>query len=179
MAQHLRPEDVGDDFLRQAKAIDDSINNSSWNKKVIGQAMIVNVQVGFLKGEDPEGKKWMSSAAKTKLGGKFAESYKKRPSDDSPVTASSLRLTDSGQLREHYDIVHYDKNDVVVGPVGERNINIATSAETRWGNTITGWGDRGLAILDSIVRAVIDDIARGKRIRSSGYVTSAGLTRGF
>ena len=176
--QYLGIEDVPEDFTKQLTALNKSFNARAWNKKVIGGAMILNVQTGFLRQEDPKGNKWKSSAPETQFAGKFSVNYKKR-SDGSPVTASSLRLTDSGELRESYDVVKVMKDNVEVGPKGNRNQTIALAAEENWKNHIVGWGPRGIRILDHIISRALDYIIQGKVPPRVGYITSGGETRGF
>ena len=81
----------------------------------------------------------MSNAAETQAGGRFAASYKKRPSG-AAVTADKVRLTDTAQLRGSYKVLSVDPDQVTVGPQDERNVTIATVAETVWHNAIAGWG---------------------------------------
>jgi hypothetical protein len=59
------------------------------------------------------------------------------------VTPDKIRLTDTGELRGSYKILAATADMVEVGPEGERNINIATRAETDWGNAIAGFGPEG------------------------------------
>lgn len=178
--QYLGIKDLPKDFEDQMKALDKSLSSKQWNTKVVGGAMVVNVVSGFLKQEDPKGKKWKSSAKVTKFGGRFSESYKKRPSGD-PVTASSLRLSDTGDdgLRGSYDVLWASRSNVEVGPVGPRNRRIAEAAETSWGNHIVGWGKRGITILDHVVSTALNYVMAGRTPPRVGYITSAGKLRGM
>jgi hypothetical protein len=184
--QYLGIEQVPEDFRKQIRALNKSFDNIDWNKRVIGGAMVVNVNMGFLRQENPKGVKWKSNAPKTKFGGKFSVNYRTR-SDGSPVTASSLRLTDSGDLRESYDVLKVMKNDVEVGPLAgggqidgrHRNQFIAEIAETKWKNHIVGWGKRGTDLLDHIISRALDYIAQGKLPPKVGYITKTGELRGM
>ena len=174
MIQHLRLNQFDDDFKKQAKALDKTFDSKTWNQKVIGRAMVVNVVTGFLRQEDPNGKKWKSSAAKTKFGGRFSADYKKRPSG-LPVTPSSLRLNDSGDFMGSYDVLWASKKDVEVGPIGSRNRRIAEAAETTWKNPIVGWGKRGKIIVDKQIEVALDRIAKGKPLGVLGFTPTAGM----
>jgi len=181
--QYLGIKDLPKDFEDQMKALDKSLSSKQWNKKVVGGAMVLNVQVNFLKGEGPDGKKWKSTADETQFGGKFAKSYKYR-SDKTKVTASSLRLSDTEKFRESYDVLWASKSNVEVGPVNTRgetfdNRQIAKVAETKWKNHIVGWGKRGKQIMDHIVSRALDYVMMGKTPPKVGYITSAGKLRGM
>jgi len=176
--QYLGIEDVPRDFEKQMKALNKSLSSKQWNKKVIGGAMVVNVVVGFLKGVDPNDKKWKSNAAKTKFSGKFAEAYNKRPSGKT-VNASSLRLNDSGDFMESYDVLWASQHNVEVGPVGPRNRRIAEAAETSWKNKVVGWGKRGRKIVDHCVSTALDYVMAGRTPPKIGYITRDGKLRGM
>lgn len=110
-----------------------------WLQRVMGEAIRELIKVSFLAGKDPESNVWKSPADETQHGGRWAASYKKRPSGDA-VTADRIRLTDTAELVKSYKVLSADADQVTVGPEGQRNVNIATRAETIWGNAIAGWG---------------------------------------
>ena len=115
-------------------------NRQAWLRRVMGETIRDLIKVSFLAGKGPDEARWMSSAPETKFGGRFAASYKTRPSG-AEVTADKVRLTDTAELRGSYKILSCDPEQVTVGPNGERNIAIATVAETVWHNAIAGWGN--------------------------------------
>jgi len=115
-------------------------NRQAWLRRVMGETIRDLIKVSFLAGKGPDQARWMSNAAETQAGGRFAASYKKRPSG-AAVTADKVRLTDTAQLRGSYKVLSVDPDQVTVGPNGERNITIATVAETVWHNAIAGWGN--------------------------------------
>lgn len=133
------------DFARHMQDIAraaDPPNRLAWLRRVMGESIRDMIKASFLAGKDPDGNPWKSSAAVTQHGGRFAASYHRRPSG-AEVTADKSRLTDTAELRGSYKILSVDPDQVTVGPEGERNINIATRAETEWGNGIAGWGASG------------------------------------
>lgn len=114
----------------------------SFLRRVMGEVIRDFIKASFLTGKDPRGEKWQSNAAETQLGGRWAASYHRRPSG-APVSADKIRLTDTGELRESYNILRVTSDEVIVGPDSPRSINIALRAETVWGNAIAGWGPDG------------------------------------
>jgi hypothetical protein len=114
-------------------------HRKTWLSRVMGETIRDLIKVSFLAGKGPDQARWMSNAAETQAGGRFAASYKKRPSG-AAVTADKVRLTDTAQLRGSYKVLSVDPDQVTVGPQDERNATIATVAETVWHNAIAGWG---------------------------------------
>lgn len=132
----------------------------SWLRRVMGETIRDLIKVSFLAGKDGSGNRWTSSAAATKFGDRFAEAYKVRPSG-AEVTADKVRLTDTAELRGSYKILSCDPEQVTVGPNGERNITIATVAETVWHNAIAGWGNFRERIVMLEVNKAWDHFANG------------------
>ena len=114
-------------------------HRKTWLSRVMGETIRDLIKVSFLAGKGLDQARWMSNAAETQAGGRFAASYKKRPSG-AAVTADKVRLTDTAQLRGSYKVLSVDPDQVTVGPQDERNVTIATVAETVWHNAIAGWG---------------------------------------
>jgi hypothetical protein len=114
-------------------------NRQTWLRRVMGETIRDLIKVSFLAGKDGNKQRWMSSAPVTQAGGRFAASYKKRPSG-AEVTSDKVRLTDTAELRGSYKILAVSPDAVTVGPEGDRNVTIATAAETIWHNAIAGWG---------------------------------------
>ena len=130
------------DYARELERMRQSMsppNRQTWLRRVMGETIRDLIKVSFLAGKDGNKNRWMSSAAETQMGGRFAASYKKRPSGD-VVTSDKVRLTDTAELRGSYKILAATPDEVTVGPEGDRNINIATRAETIWHNAIAGFG---------------------------------------
>jgi len=130
------------DYARECQRMKESIapaHRKTWLSRVMGETIRDLIKVSFLAGKGPDQARWMSNAAETQAGGRFAASYKKRPSG-AAVTADKVRLTDTAQLRGSYKVLSVDPDQVTVGPQDERNVTIATVAETVWHNAIAGWG---------------------------------------
>lgn len=130
------------DYARECKRMQESIapaHRKTWLSRVMGETIRDLIKVSFLAGKGPDEARWMSNAAETQAGGRFAASYKKRPSGNL-VTPDKVRLTDTAELRGSYKVLSVDPDQVAVGPQGERNVTIATVAETVWQNAIAGWG---------------------------------------
>lgn len=170
------------DYANELKKMQQSIspqNRKSWLKRCMGETIRDLIYVSFYAGKDGDGNQWVSSSANTKFGGRFAASYNIRPSEEE-VTADKVRLTDEGTLRDSYKILTYDADEVTVGPKGDRNINIATRAESIWGNAIAGWGKfrERVALLE--INKVWEHFANGvplSRIRKPNYRASgSGLS---
>jgi hypothetical protein len=150
-------------FSRHLKQMQDSIGpekRKSWLQRVMGETIRDLIKVSFLAGKDGNGARWTSSAAETKFGDRFAESYKTRPSG-AEVTADKVRLTDTAELRGSYQILSVDSEHVEVGPRGERNKNIALRAETIWRNAIAGFGTFRERIVMIEVNKAWDHFANG------------------
>ena len=182
MAQMINARDLDKDIRNQMNAMSD-IKRRTFMKRVIGHAMYLIIQVRFLTAKGPDREVWKSSAADTKLGGKFAASYKKRPSGR-PVSASSLRLSDTGEFKDSYRILKYSANDCEVGPLaggkGGKAKLIAERAENDWKNHITGWDRDALKIIDMEIEKGLDLIARGisiGRTRPSSQAQIRGKMR--
>jgi hypothetical protein len=130
------------DYARECQRMKESIapaHRKTWLSRVMGETIRDMIKLSFLAGKGPDQARWMSNAAETQAGGRFAASYKKRPSG-AAVTADKVRLTDTAQLRGSYKVLSVDPDQVTVGPQDERNVTIATVAETVWHNAIAGWG---------------------------------------
>jgi hypothetical protein len=144
-------------------------NRQAWLRRVMGETIRELIKVSFLRGKDGNGALWTSSAAETKFGDRFAASYQTRPSG-AEVTADKVRLTDTAELRGSYKILSCDPEQVTVGPKGERNITIATVAETIWHNAIAGWGNFREQVAMREINKVWEHFANGvpiSRIRKS------------
>lgn len=179
MAKIINARDLDDDIRKQMQAMS-PLKRKKFMKNVIGHAMYLVVKVRFLTGKGPGKKQWKSPSAETKFGGRFSKKYKKRPSGR-PVTSSSLRLSDTGELRDSYKVLHYGANHVEVGPLasgkGGKAKVIAEAAEENWNNPITGWDKVALDIVDMEVEKGLDMIARGLSI-SRTRKTTEGQVRG-
>ena len=135
-------------------------HRKTWLSRVMGETIRDLIKVSFLAGKGPDQARWMSNAAETQAGGRFAASYKKRPSG-AAVTADKVRLTDTAQLRGSYKVLSVDPDQVTVGPQDERNVTIATVAETVWHNAIAGWGAFRERIVMIEVNKAWDHFANG------------------
>ncbi|MCK4521160.1 MAG: hypothetical protein KAU20_01210, partial [Nanoarchaeota archaeon] len=78
----------------------------------------------FSRGKDPRGRLWKSTAPRTKYNGRFSVNYNIRPSG-APVRASSVRLRDTGELMNSIHSTKVTAKNIVVEPVGDRNVEIA------------------------------------------------------
>jgi len=175
--QYISARDIDKDIRRQMTAMSD-IHRKKFMRHVIGNAMYLIVQVRFLTGKGPDRELWKSSAAETKFGGKFAASYKKRPSGRA-VTSSSLRLSDTGELRDAFRVLQYSANHVEVGPTtrakGGVAKKIAERAETDWKNHIVGWDRGAIKIMDMEIEKGLDLVARGISIDKTPKPTQAQI----
>ena len=123
LADTFSPKSLKDDFMMEASDM-----------------ILKDVDVRFDKAEDPEGKKWLSNAAQTKLGGRFSVAYNTRPSG-ATVTGSSSRLTDTGAFRRSFRTILMRWDKLIVGPTGSRN-GIIAQAAAAWGNIVAGFGPK-------------------------------------
>jgi hypothetical protein len=140
--------DYGRELERMRQSMSPA-NRQTWLRRVMGETIRDLIKVSFLAGKDGDKNRWTSSAARTKLGDRFAFGYYTRPSG-AKVTSDKVRLTDTGALRDSYQILSATPDKVSVGPKGQRrnaigqfattNKKIATVAETVWGNAIAGFG---------------------------------------
>jgi len=151
------------DYARELDRMRQSMspaNRQTWLRRVMGEAIRDLIKVTFLAGKDGNKNLWMSSATETQMGGRFAASYKQRPSG-AEVTSDKVRLTDTAELRGSYKILAVSPDAVTVGPEGDRNINIATRAETIWHNAIAGWGSFREQVAMIEINKVWDHFANG------------------
>lgn len=128
--------------------------------KTISNLMLNLVAVRFATAKDPKGRLWKSTAESTRLGGRFASSYKVRPSGRK-VTGSSKRLTDTGEFLKSYKVLVQTAKKVVVGPTGDRNENIAQAAAEKWNNEIVGWSNRDIELAKKELEAYFVKKVRG------------------
>lgn len=152
-------------YLRDMQRSISAIERAAWMNRVAGETIRDLIKASFLAGKDPEGELWRSPSDETQFNGRWAASYRKRPSGNA-VSADKIRLTDTGELVRSYAVLEYDANHVTVGPQGERNENIATRAETDpseggWGNRIAGWSSFRERIMELEVRKVWEHFAAG------------------
>lgn len=175
VTQVINARDLDDDLRKQMEAMS-PLKRKKFMRNIIGHAMYLVVKVRFLTGKGPDKKQWKSSSKKTKFGGRFSAAYNKRPSGRL-VTASSLRLSDTGELRESYRVLKYDADSVEVGPLasGKGGIaqDIAEAAEENWENHIVGWDKVALDIVDMEIEKGLDLIARGINIDRTQKATEA------
>jgi hypothetical protein len=161
--------DYGRELQRMQQAISPA-NRQTWLRRCMGETIRDLIKVSFLAAKDGDRQPWKSSAAETQLGGRFSAAYKVRPSGDA-VTGDKVRLTDTAELRGSYKILSASPDEVTVGPEGQRNVNIATRAETIWGNAIAGWGSFREQVAMIEINKVWEHFANGvpiSRIRKPG-----------
>lgn len=171
------------DFSRHLKSMEKSIspaNRRQWLRHVMGETIRDLIKVSFLAGKDGDKNQWVSPSAQVQHGGRFSAAYKVRPSGDE-VTADKVRLTDTGALRNSYQILTATPDEVSVGPKGQRrnaigqfattNKKIAEKAETAWHNAIAGWGSFREQVAMIEINKVWEHFANGvpiSRIRKPG-----------
>lgn len=146
------------------------VHRRTWMDRVMGETIRDLIKASFLAAKDGDRNPWKSNAADTKFNGRFAASYKTRPSGDT-VTADKVRLTDTAELRGSYRKLEVDADHVTVGPEGARNETIAKAAEEKWGNRIAGWGEFRESFARVEIDKVWDHVTRGipiSRIRKPG-----------
>ncbi len=128
--------------------------------KSMANIMLNLIALRFAKSEDANKQKWVSSASKTKLSGRFSVNYKKRPSGKA-VSGSSKRLFDTGALMRSYKVYHITGKKVIIGPTGKRNTIIA-EAMFEQGNYIAGWGKEDVKLANKELEAYILRTLKGK-----------------
>ena len=137
------------------------------NRMVVGPVMVTGVIMRFLSGKGPGGKAWMSGAKSTKLGGRYSQAYKVRPSGRE-VSASSIRNTDTGALANSHTVTEADAVHVKVGPGVRGKGGVARKImerEAKYGNHAVGWDAPLKRVLNSEIQAFVDEIAMGRKPR--------------
>ena len=175
MAEHLRPDEVGEDIRKQQRMLEPAVQ-SRFIREVVGPLMTSMVSFNFLRGKDPNGKTWKSWAAKTKFGGRWSLEYDKRPSG-TPVTADKTRLVDTGALADSYKEKTRSARNVIVGPTGSTHEKVAENEE-KHGNFITGWGNDALRALAAEMQEFVNRMALG-RYPQSRPVSTVGRRAGL
>lgn len=132
-------------FIRSVAVIYDPKNLKKDYFQVVANLMLNFIALRFSRSMDSEGNKWMSTADKTKCGGKFSINYKRRPSGQQ-VSSGSKRLFDTGTLMNSYKVLYISNHKVVVGPTGSRNVLIAEVAAEKWHNDVVGWSKKDVAL---------------------------------
>ncbi len=118
---------------------------------VAGRMMVNVIRLRFATGSGPNRRKWMSTAAKTKFGGRWSAKYKR---SDKSLTSGSIRLFHKGDLMRSYT-AEVDKTRVIVGPRGDEFETIAIAALEKWDNVIAGWDDESKQMMDKEVAAFL------------------------
>jgi hypothetical protein len=166
IVHHLKPEDVGPLIQKQMAAMNASALRKL-HRQVLAPTMLTMVIVGFANGEGPDGHKWKSGAAVTKLGGRFSERYSKRPSGR-PVDGASIRNLDTGALANGHVVIKADHKHIKVGP-GVRGkagrARVIMEREAGYGNYAVGWDENRLRVLRAELAAYFGEIAEGKTPR--------------
>lgn len=157
--QTISFENLDAHFRGMAAALNQT-ERRTFLQRVVGESMRDMVKASFQGGRDPDGAPWMSTAEVTAYGGKFAASYKVRPSG-ATVSADKKRLTDTQELGRSYAITVANADMVEVGPEGERNIAIASRAEGDWQNKIVGWSAIRLQYVAAEIAEVFQKFTRG------------------
>lgn len=139
-------------------------------ERVIGHTMVNIVMMRFLRGQGPNGEQWMSIASDTKEGGRWAASYRIRPSGDE-VTGDKIRLVDTKQLMNSYRVLSASADRVEVGPAGGRssgpsNEELAAIFEGKHQNIITGWDDESMNLIDLEMGEMLARVVLGEDITS-------------
>ena len=140
------------DFPKELELLSKTFNPGRFKAGFTNKAekvMLDAVKENFAGAKDVESSPWKSTALKTKLGGRFAVSYKKQPSG-TIVTASNVRLTDTGELQKSIKTIKSSFDRVVVGPTGDRNITIFNAA-IKWKNIIGGFGKKQIKAINDIM----------------------------
>jgi hypothetical protein len=116
-----------------------------------GRMMVNVIRMRFGIGSGPNRERWLSTARETKLGGRWSRPYKR---SDGSLNAGSIRLFFTGALMRSYTAV-IQGTRVIVGPRGQKFIDIATRALEKWGNIIAGWDDESKQMMDKEVAAFL------------------------
>lgn len=153
------------DLGLQANALNDS-QMQAFMEKVVGHTMVNIVQMRFLRGAGPDNVQWLSIAADTKEGGRWAASYRIRPSGDE-ISSDKIRLLDTGQLMNSYKVLFASAERVEVGPITERNEGgisneeLAAVFQDKHKNLIVGWDEESAHLIDFEVREMLARVILG------------------
>ena len=167
----LTPKQFERDLKHQVMAMAPA-KRRRFMRKVVVPTMVNMVLIRFLRGGYLAAGDWLSNARETKLGGRWAKDYKKRPSGQL-ITADKIRLVDSGndaELANSYRGLEVTANSATVGPGktahGGAGIDIAKQAETLrpagWGNHIVGFTTEINEALKYEMQNYLDRMATGK-----------------
>ena len=163
MVKILTPAQFTADLQKQVRALGPD-KRRRFMRKVVGPVMQSQVIVRFLRGGYERAKDWVSAAVGPHIfNDRWSERYAQRPSGRF-ISASSIRMVDTGQLANSYRVLNADSDSVTVGP-GARSHNgagekIAERAENE-GNTITGFTAETISVLDSEMQWYLDAVAEG------------------
>lgn len=161
-------DELAADLNLQAVALSDA-QMEAFMRKVVGHTMVNIVMMRFLRGQGPNGEQWMSIAADTKEGGRWAASYRIRPSGD-VISSGSIRLVDTKQLMNSYKVVFSSADKVEVGPLAERAEGglsceeLAAIFEDKHHNIITGWDEESMNLIDLEVGEMLARVVLGEDI---------------
>ena len=170
MAKVITVAELPEDIRRQIRKFGPT-QRRRFMRKVVGAVMQGQVVVRFERSGYEKENDWKSPSHETQLGGRFAKSYRVRPSGDA-VALDSMRLFDEGYFAASYRVLDADANSVTVGPrvvaKGGKAVKIAERAETTknysrggpgWGNNIVGFTPETIRALNTEFQWYLDRVA--------------------
>lgn len=170
MRRTITADQLGPELRRMARSVSKPTMKIIL-ERIVGHSMVLVIRCRFLTGKGPNGKLWKSPATETKFGNRFSKGYDVRPSGI-PVTASSLRLVDTGEtgnpeaLCNSFGIKTATHDRVFVSTTNARAGRIASRAEKVWKNSISGW--------DSFAKKIAKgELTRGIRLMFEGFFPEA------